>query len=98
MKETAKETEVEAEKQRVVAPVANDAKEFHPEFEQYEGATLDDNEMGFAFDSAGVVENKEQHPKPFMLDDFDDSSSEDDNMLGKIGIAPASKRAPPKVR
>eukprot|EP00519_Triparma_laevis_P006230 CAMPEP_0182498720 /NCGR_PEP_ID=MMETSP1321-20130603/6829_1 /TAXON_ID=91990 /ORGANISM="Bolidomonas sp., Strain RCC1657" /LENGTH=885 /DNA_ID=CAMNT_0024702813 /DNA_START=148 /DNA_END=2801 /DNA_ORIENTATION=- len=66
----------------------NDALEFHPEFEQYEGATLDDYDIGFGF--GGGSKSREKAPaKVFNLDDFDESSSEDEAF--KIGIAPSSR-------
>ncbi|GMH58688.1 hypothetical protein TrRE_jg414 [Triparma retinervis] len=80
---------------------ANDAIEFHPEFEQYEGATLDDYDMGFGFGSSGgrggERVNANANMKQFNLDDFDDSSSEDEWGGGKVGIAPRSRTPTPEV-
>ena len=78
---------------------ANDAIEFHPEFEQYEGATLDDYDMGFGFGSSGGGGrvNADANMKQFNLDDFDDSSSEDEWGGGKVGIAPRSRTPTPEV-
>ncbi len=71
------------------ADVGNDAREFHPEFEQYEGATLDDYDMGFGFGRAQGKEARGAPPKKaFNLDDFDEDSSEDEFWTGKVGVAP----------
>ncbi|GMI17590.1 hypothetical protein TrLO_g3932 [Triparma laevis f. longispina] len=82
--------DVEAKASKEAAKVKtseNDALEFHPEFEQYEGATLDDYDIGFGF-GGGSTSREKVPAKVFNLDDFDESSSEDEAF--KIGIAPSS--------
>ena len=84
----------------VVNYLANDAKEFHPEFEQYEGATLDDYDIGFGIygQDGGSGKTPRESATDSKLLKFglgdggdDSSSSEDEAAFGKkIGIEPLS--------
>ena len=84
-------------KQNEITTSVNDAIEFHPEFEQYEGATLDDD-YGIGFGKrvgGGDTLNLDSYYGGGADDDADtssssSSSSDDEEGQCKVGIAPTT--------
>ena len=80
-----------AAKAAEVLIINNDANEFHPEFEHYEGAAFDDEfDVGFESKATNSPE-KSSAMKLFNLDEFDSSSEDEDMHGGRIGIAPPTR-------
>ena len=87
---TAKSTKTERNEAKEGEATVNDANEFHPEFEHYEGAAFDDdNDLGFE-SKPNDSPAKSSALKLFNLDEFDSSSEDEDMHGGRIGIAPST--------